>query len=367
MQKIIYILLIFIIYYMPALAQKGPALQYANLPHPGEKVSFYIAKNEKDIVWYSYLAPGPSGVSQHWDFSNLVNNTGVLYMSYDSVPNDTGGLYHNATIKAINTPLETILSYTGFGGWNRYEYYKVDSTGFYDLGGNMYVYTSYPVFINTISTPSQLLIKVPFSFGDTISEKYLQTAQGVTAYLYPGAYQYIADGYGSLRVPGSTYDSVIRIHTIETSGDSITQAQTIFNSYYVEKYSWYNLAYQGQGFAIPVLEVGYVNLSSLTPNPGFLQDYIFFSDKPDSSPPPSAAPVSGYKGYYNSMLNTIVVQSGLETDNAAWQITDILGRRLNGGTISLMPGAPTGISCFGIAQGVYIFTFNHNNLKFIIP
>ncbi len=61
-----------------------------------------------------------------------------------------------------------------------------------------------------------------------------------TVYYAWGIDSFIADGYGTLKLPGGIYDSVLRVHIVSIEKDSILSSGSyIVDSYRTETYNWY--------------------------------------------------------------------------------------------------------------------------------
>jgi hypothetical protein len=136
---------------------------------------------------------GPSGAGVTWDFSGLSTTTigSFSVVSAASSP-------YSSTFPAANYVVQ--LSPVG-GPGSVYEYYTVNSSGVY-INASGYSASSTS---NNYTPNSKLRIPFPFSYSNSVTDTFQKVGSSLDAY----AITY--DGYGTLKVPGATYNNVVRL------------------------------------------------------------------------------------------------------------------------------------------------------------
>lgn len=188
------------------------SLGYLDLPVAGELwIEF------KDTVG-SNISITASGAGQVWNYqSNFVvhDTIEILYQNPNTVPSSIANLFPQATlVEAADIPGE-------------YTFYKTDFTGLYlngwhsDAGIDVAGY-----LLNDINfTNNELIIPIPFQFGDVIQNTATYEYIFPDSTLYPGALVRVTystfqdmetESQGELTTPLGTYSSVIRIKEMRT-------------------------------------------------------------------------------------------------------------------------------------------------------
>ncbi len=200
-----------------------------------------------------YVDPGPSGADQTWDFSDLSAQSANdrLFLAPDglpeaeSFPDATHAVYFESTSQ----------QYTYFSYSNN----TVDEVGFYSMGQNATIYTTY-------SDPLSRLI-LPLEYEDNFSDTYTNQTLNeldwgsevlVNVYNEVGSFNALVDGYGTLITPIGTYEDVLRVH-IETELDwtvSNDGMETGSGSRTKSEYHFYKA-----GIAIPLVSLGIATTS----------------------------------------------------------------------------------------------------------
>ncbi len=207
-----------LVFLIPALLKAQITITGSHLPFTGQT---YI--NAEDDTYNAAIPAG--GAAQTWNY------TGLLSLDYDTVSflNATntpyGPSHYPSSNMAIHTPEDSM-----------YIYISTNSGGLY-LDG-YYFYTSQPPFgQNAIPfTPSYLFIPTPFTYQDTRNSFYkyvidIDTALPHIRFVHHVNLEYNGDGYGTLQLPGATYNNTLRIKHTETTIDSLL-ADTIGNGSY---------------------------------------------------------------------------------------------------------------------------------------
>lgn len=164
------------------------------------------------------ISAGAAGASVTWDFSGLV-----------TAYTDSISFEACSTTPYCDSFPGATLSVTFDGSY--FDYLRTDTNQFAALGSydgltidrfdDPYAISMYPMTYGTIKV-------------DTIIE-HLDTI-----FYAWGIDSFVADGYGTLKLPSGTYDSVLRVHIISYEKDSDIEAGVSTVSYYrTETYNWY--------------------------------------------------------------------------------------------------------------------------------
>jgi hypothetical protein len=155
--------------------------------------------------------PGPAGANVEWDFTALtkVNAGSVGWVAPSSTP-------YAGSFPAANLCINQ-------GGF--YSYYKSEIGGYYTYGNAS---NSGP---KVVYDKKQTVVTYPFTYHDSLYDTttgtYEQTtvASGYTIVSTGHRTMYsktVADGYGTLKVPGATYTNALRLKITSTTIDSIS-------------------------------------------------------------------------------------------------------------------------------------------------
>jgi hypothetical protein len=134
-----------------------------------------------------------SGTNQFWNYTNIVINPTVsayssTYVAVSPAPNAT--LFPTASIAAKN-----------MGG--TYDMYKYNSSVWEYLGNAAITASDCSVYSNPFS-----LLTLPFAYGNSHADNFLSTT---SQYSLSGSNVTLADGTGTLAVPGATFTNVLKI------------------------------------------------------------------------------------------------------------------------------------------------------------
>jgi len=165
---------------------------------------------------------GPAGASQTWDFSSLVLDTVPASLTYNDLASQTF---------AADFPNGNMVLDDGSGDFS---VFQVNSNAIALQGINNSTLGSVPY-----SDP-QILMNFPVSFGapnvnnDAFAASFSLSGFPVTR---TGTSSTVADAYGTLILPGNTFNNVLRVKTTTATTDAtlignITTDQVVYN--------WYN-------------------------------------------------------------------------------------------------------------------------------
>lgn len=163
-------------------AQAQPSITMAgSAPMPGDSFVSYFG---------SYLAPGPAGANQTWDFSGLIpDSTQIITFVAPS-----------STTNGASFPTADVAQVDPNGGVVYFDY---------DNGDMEYVGTDAGGILVTQTDP-EVVLDFPLSFGTT----WTDTQAGTLAFgTRSGTTNGNADAYGTLTLPsGVTVNNVLRVH-----------------------------------------------------------------------------------------------------------------------------------------------------------
>ena len=173
--------------------------------------------------------PGPAGVNQTWDFSNISP-------TFTSSPNAVTP----ASTPYAGTFPEATIALAQSGENNSYIYSKVSTSEMLNVGiantldggGELIIHYTDPV----------KLLKYPFSFSESYTDSYYTSysmMEGMTTHEWGNA-TVTADAWGSVTTPAGTYNT-LRIKRERTYTDSIWMAGIFIsaNTYTQTDYEWY--------------------------------------------------------------------------------------------------------------------------------
>lgn len=206
----LYLRLITILFACPVIAKAQPVLTAANtLGTPGQSFTYMSA---------AYQPAGASGSNVTWDFSSLQpQNTTLLSFELPS-----------AGTQAAQFPDATLLRLVSTGQEN-YFIHNNDSlvvTGVVTSTGTVVDYTD-----------EQVTLRFPFSFDSAFVDSFRAHYISGTSGTRTGVDTVVADGFGTLKLPGGVYNNVLRVRVVSHYNDTIPQQPVLtFND---ERYFFY--------------------------------------------------------------------------------------------------------------------------------
>ncbi len=160
------------------------------------------------------FSPGNSGANQTWNLMPAGTGTLIILDTYSpsSTPYASSFLAADVSLTA---------------GTGSYDYYKTSSLVLRYYG---YVNSNNTVVYNN---PEEIL-RFPFNMSNTYADVWSATYN--TGATLNGTTTVTYDGYGSVILPGGTYNNAVRIHMIQ---NIIFQSGGTPFSYSTDHYSWY--------------------------------------------------------------------------------------------------------------------------------
>ena len=178
-------------------------------------------------VFYSYMnidttgaavQAAKSGANQTWDFSQMKDTTTYVWSYVNPVTTPWAPDYTGETLAQ--------------GLDSAFDYYEVGAGGYYFLGGeNKTAYTSY--------SNKKTLLTFPFTYNTTFNDTYDATVAGGLPSTITGTTGGSGDSYGTLKLPGGTYNNTLRVAVTDNSSQNLPTVGVIF--YYTSStYYWYD-------------------------------------------------------------------------------------------------------------------------------
>jgi hypothetical protein len=181
--------------------------------------------------------PGGSGANQTWDFSGLgtgVAGTGNI---------DTTKIWvmqTSAMTFGVNFPTSTYMKKSILSKFGTlYEFFAESPTGVYMQGFVDSINTSITKYPNNVLTGVK-----PITFNTTRSDTFTRNYSfGSTPMTSGGTVKFIADAYGTLKLPGKTFSNVLRVKMEMVQNDSgMNGSQQMKIETLRTYYAWYNTA-----------------------------------------------------------------------------------------------------------------------------
>ncbi len=164
---------------------------------------------------------GPSGANQTWDFSGLSNQGSPISQNIVLA----SGTPYAGSFPAADLAMD-------LGGGN-YTYLDVAGSDLMQLGfGSTELTIAY--------TDPQKLMSFPYTYNTSYSDN-LAGSYEVSGLVTDrtGTVSFLADGYGTLKLPTGTYSNVLRVKYIETTADVISIGPIdITTTTVTSSYSW---------------------------------------------------------------------------------------------------------------------------------
>ncbi len=186
-------------------------------------------------------SPGASGANQTWDFSNIVTTTTV---QMDFVSPSTCPSFSSFPTANVSTNIGSI----------QYDYNNITNSAWERVG--LYA-TGVPV---PYSNPEDIL-HFPFTYNNTYVDAFGGTFTSGILFQRAGTVTVTADGYGTLILPNSTINNVLRVKVVEDYGDSNNGSELYH--YNIDIYMFYKI-----GIHTPILALTHYSQGSTVVNYG---------------------------------------------------------------------------------------------------
>ena len=255
----------------------------------------------------SDVAAGNAGAAVSWDFSTLASDTVI-----------NGEILLPATTPyADSFTLSNLCFHVG----DDYFYYLVNEFEFNNSG----FFSDGILFLGDGEDP-QRLMDFPVNYGDVLDDPFTSRYQFLgQSYRRKGESRAEADAYGSLQLPGSSYNQVMRVKLEETFVDSSNLfGFPLEESYDTEGYSWYT-----PGIYFPVLYIARIIESN-----GFTSDTTYYGTYTTDQVVNVAEPLAGeasLKVYPNPASDHVWLQAdqAVAGELLTLRWTDAMGRTVH--------------------------------------
>jgi Secretion system C-terminal sorting domain len=177
------------------------------------------------IAYYNYIAQGSAGAAQTWNFASITPVSAGTVATYG-----TGGV--SATDLGTFPSANIVQTFT-----NGQKSFFTTNTNSYQFQGII----AGAQVINYSNPEDQL--RFPMTFGTTsYTDAFVAMVDnGAQQYSRIGTSSVVADGYGTLILPGGTYTNVLRVKNTQIYQDSINLAPGLdyIYEYTNVQYLWY--------------------------------------------------------------------------------------------------------------------------------
>jgi hypothetical protein len=200
-------------------------LQPVSIPSSGD---LWANKQITDTT----IQPGAGGFMTSWNFLNYIVNPSVVSENFGT-PNGAG---NDAFFPTANLKVTSL-----FGGT---DYYIKTSNSLQFLGSKS---NTFEIIISN----QQLIMSVPFQFGDSISNPSV-SGSGL-GYPLTGTISVVADATGNLSLYTGAFTNTLRVRT---DMNLVLGAGSGIDTYiHIEKYTWYSTYYRAPVFQIAVFDM----------------------------------------------------------------------------------------------------------------
>ena len=325
------------------VAQAQIVIDSDDLPQPG---TTYTLQESTPDPMFNYSA---TGEDYSWDYTELVSNGEVEITIGDlsDAPATAPFMFNNAFLYpdyvcyafgpgdlpdfsqlGVELPIE-------LGDMNNY--YQINET--FNIAG-------ITMNLQGIDIPVQYsdideVYPHPMNFGDVLESTHAYTAEvpGFLSYSSAGSRSVSVDGWGTIQLPNNEEHAVLRVTSTKDMDDSIEfQGQIIPFSYSVTTHSW--LAAES---GMPVLEINSMF--------GAAYRVRYLGEAPEVEDTSNTEGITGIvlsplKLFPNPIAHGGIVNLGVESTNAAWEVFDTNGK-------IQLTGRGTTISTDALESGIY--------------
>jgi hypothetical protein len=273
---------------------------------------------------------GASGAGVTWNYitANVYQIDTTLFVSCSSTP------------YCDSFPGSTLASADGFGG---YEYYITDASRFAYNG-----YSSGGTDNDHLSKP-QVIIPYPFTYGNVRADSFSEAQFGLGLY-QDGVDSFIADAYGTLQLPPMFFSSVLRIHHINYTRDSMAGVSPA-TYYRTENYIWVS-----PNLHFPLLILSYDTIGNVR----YISDIAFYTK--DVTGVPGMSMKNGQLSVYPNPASGTAQASYVSSrsGDAIVVVTDFAGRAMLAPmTVHLSAGTnEIRVDVSSMPRGIYMLQVN---------
>lgn len=188
-----------------------------------QKAMDYTIGTTVKMVNSDHLAPGPGGANQTWDMSGLSANDTT---TFEYLAPTAGTPFAGTTL--VEKSSDTTYQYFNKSNGDIYQLGMIDSS---TAGGGTKM-----EYVNTM-----LSIKNPLTYGLTAIDTFTtDNSFGGFTMTGGGTIKIEVDGYGTLKVPGKTYNNALRVRIERNETDSITTPISMTFDIKLVSYMWFD-------------------------------------------------------------------------------------------------------------------------------
>ena len=200
------------------------------------------------VVDTTGLTPGESGENKTWNFSNITIFPGNPWEEVYLLPSSTpyGNQFPGANVATKNNNPDI-----------DYHYYQNTATEWNMIG------FACNNFMKWFTTP-YCRFHYPMAYGSEHNSTYKAHSYSGQATVYTTGFRTLnVDGYGTIILPGITYNNVMRVKIIDESFDTVKVGGNVVSTSHtiITNYWWYR-----NGYKFPVFDYGYAVSNTM---PGF--------------------------------------------------------------------------------------------------
>lgn len=306
---------------------QGPALTSASGPQIGDVFTF-------QQVSMTGVTPGGSGPNQVWDFST-VTDTGTAGSEYVVDPAGTS--------QAASFPSANLALINSNAGDTNFAYELLTANALSYLGDYIPGAGS-----ENYSVP-RVAFQYPLSYGSAYANPFAGVAIGADT--ITGIDSALADGYGTLKLPGQTFTNVLRLKYVQHT-HTTNAAFNFDEEIYQLEYSYYITGYHNFIFDI-VYTVNTVNGTSYSGN--YAQRAVNITTDVNN-----VAGNLSFTLYPNPAHYNLTITADESLLGATVTITNVLGEVV---TATKLTSAKQQVDLSAAAKGIYLVSIKADGVQ----
>ena len=276
---------------------------------------------------------GPAGANKTYDFTNIkIKGTAGTYKYEAASGTPYASEFPNANLAFASTST---------GGTDGFTYFKTTSNDIQQMG------IATPQVQMVYSDP-QLVYKYPMTMSSTGTDYFKGSADQTMAITYRyGTTDYLADGYGTLKLPGGTFNNVLRVKIMQHFFDS----SVIFDDYILTEYIITTYNFLSNDYKQQLLGISYTTTEDV------FGDWVttkFVNYYPDAAGVNDISKNSNFNIYPNPAVNSFSIELPVQNlQNIRIELTDIAGRVITSNSEYEISGNIATMNTSNIPDGIY--------------
>jgi hypothetical protein len=335
MRKLI-ILWLFLISRLITEAQ-APVLDAGWLPNAGDKYYKY------DLYGDTIINPADTGANIIWDYKSVFGKASTPFDSFDFV---------NPASRSINC-LNNAANLASGSPDNCFCFIK-NANGVY-LTEHKEIFPDTAIGrLHAVFTKPELWLKNNINFRQTLSDTsiYYYNWNNATDSPFRGKeIKYIKyDGYGTLKIAGYQYDSVIRIREQFINNDTAADVAKDSTIWSYDQYNWYNIHIHAP--LVSIIRAWHIRNKHFEHDTLKTELHASITMPVDSlGSSPHGSGIGGAGASFNG--NSIII-NGAQGQNFTYALFDAAGRLITDGKPEIISNKSWQIPVSNISQGMYI-------------